>query len=84
MKRATAKTPPKKAAPKAKAASGTRKTPKQSASKLIDARIKELNDWRGKTLASPGADQEGRSRRRRRVEMARRAGLVARRDHLHG
>jgi hypothetical protein len=51
MKRATAEIPPKKAAPKAKAASGSRKTPEQSASKLIDARIKELNDWRGKMLA---------------------------------
>ena len=36
-------------APKMKAASSADANP--SASQLIDARIKELNDWRGETLA---------------------------------
>ena len=32
-------------------ATGSKDTPQTSASQLIDARIKELNDWRGETLA---------------------------------
>ena len=49
-----------------------------------DARIEELDDWRGETLASgPKADQAGRPRRGRGVEVARRTGVGARRNDLH-
>ena len=46
-KTAKAKTPAKKAAPKAASSSDAGKP----ASQLIDARIRELNGWRGETLA---------------------------------
>ena len=55
-----------------------------SASQLIDARIKELGDWRGETLArirtliqqaDPEVVEEWKWRRR--------SGVVARRHHLH-
>lgn len=51
MKRATAKTQSKRSGPKAKARAKASKTPQRSASSLIDARIKELKDWRGAMLA---------------------------------
>jgi hypothetical protein len=50
MKRAT-KATSKKSGARSKAASGPKGAPGTSASKLIDARIKELNDWRGAMLA---------------------------------
>ena len=55
-----------------------------SPSRLIDARIKELSDWRGETLARvrsliKQADPEvGRG-----MEVERGSGMVARRNHLH-
>ena len=55
-----------------------------SPSQLIDARIKELSDWRGEALAwvrilIKQADPEvGRG-----VEVARGPGVVTRRNHLH-
>ena len=49
------------------------KTPSQ----LIDARVKELGDWRGETLESSArADQGSYTRRSRRVEVARSSDLV--------
>jgi hypothetical protein len=42
----------KKAKPKAKSTTGTTASPKdKSASRMIDGRIKELGDWRGKLLS---------------------------------
>ena len=44
---------------------------KSDASKLIDGRISELGDWRGKMLGKVRGDhQAGGSRRRRGVEVA--------------
>ena len=53
----------KKAAPAMKAGSGAKEGGGDSASRLIDGRIKELGDWRGETLARVralihGADPE--------------------------
>ena len=55
-----------------------------SPSQLIDARIEELGDWRGETLARVRElDQGRRPRGGRGVEVEGGPGLVARRDHLH-
>jgi hypothetical protein len=54
-----------------------------AASRSIDARIAELGDWRGETLARVRAIiNDGRSGRRRGMEVGR-AGVVARRHPLH-
>ena len=49
----------------------------------IDARIKELGDWRGETLARSAPHQAGGPRSGRGVEVARGSRVGARRDHLH-
>lgn len=41
---------PRKTASKAKTSTAAKKTPSQSASRMIDGRIKELGDWRGEML----------------------------------
>ena len=58
------------------------------ASKQIDKRIRELGDWRGKTLSKVRGIIKGRPRCRRGVEVGethepRRTGLVAQRGHLY-
>jgi hypothetical protein len=50
----------------------------ESPSRLIDARIDDLDDWRGTTLAHVRA-----LIRQADPEVARRPGLVSRRHHLH-
>jgi hypothetical protein len=51
----------------------------ESPSQLIDARIKELSDWRGETLARVrNSHQAGRPRSGRGVEVERRSGVIAR------
>jgi hypothetical protein len=54
-----------------------------SPSQLIDARIKELGDWRGETRSVPKSHQRGRPRSGRGVEVEKGSGVVARRNHLH-
>ena len=73
----SAKAAPAKAAP-------AKNAPDKSAAALIDARIAELADWRGETLAQVARPDQGSvPRSDRGMEMARRAGVVARRHHLH-
>ena len=45
---------------------GSKDTAETSASTLIDARIRELNDWRGETLARVRASSRRRTRKRSR------------------
>jgi len=56
----------------------------ESASQLITEKIADLGDWRGDMLGrNPRADQAGRPRHRRGVEVDGNPGLVARWDGLH-
>ena len=66
-------------------ASDSKKGPgENSPSQLIDARIMELSDWRGETLARVRMlIKRGRTRRGRGVEVARRSRVVAWRHDLH-
>ena len=55
-----------------------------SPAELIDARIKELSDWRGEALARVrNSHQAGQARSDRGVEVVRSPGVVARRNNLH-
>ena len=57
----------------------------ESPSQLIDARIKELGDWRGEMLSRiRRPDQASRSRGGRGVEVEGGSDVVPRRDDLHG
>src|SRR3989454_7276272 len=56
----------------------------ESPSELIDARIEDLDDWRGRdALPAPRPDQGGRPRSGRGVEVERDSSLVAQRADLH-
>jgi len=62
--------------------------PVESARAVLDARIKELKDWRGKTLARVREIIHEATRNRRRVEVgqadiAGRSHLFLRRHRLH-
>ena len=55
-----------------------------SPSQLIDARIKELSDWRGETLARVRIlIKQADPRSGRGMEVERASGVVARRNDLH-
>jgi Tol biopolymer transport system component len=56
----------------------------ESPAQLIDARIEELDDWRGRdAIPAPRPDQASRPRSGREVEVERGPGVVTRRTDLH-